>query len=113
MLLAGMMGPKATAAAMDVASTAAAADISTPEAATLTMGSRGSECAFGEDKSVHSVSSTDPFYLRSCYWRRNRNVDSDPLTRTPINSMPITAFATFQLIILPIKKAVLPRRLVR
>ena len=45
--------------------------------------------------------------------KENRNVDPDPLTRTPINSMPITAFATLELILLPIKKGVLPRRLVR
>ena len=52
-------------------------------------------------------------YAYAYFTRQNRNVDSDPLTRTPINSMPITAFATLQLILLPIKKAVLPRRLVR
>ena len=70
MLLAGMMGAKATAAAIDVASTAAAAaaaDISTPEAATLTMGGRGSECAFGEDKSVHDCAVANNVFAHFCF----------------------------------------------
>ena len=52
-------------------------------------------------------------YAYGYFKRPNRNGDFDPLTRTPLKSKPITAFATSQLVLQPIKKAMSPRPLAR